>query len=552
MLAARRGWLVLALAALACARGTPSPPSEPHATTAAQVFSRAVIPRLELVIADDALASLAAKPRKRVPATLIYDGERLEGIGVRLKGHRAMRGLDAKPSWKLAFDHDHDDRRFLGLRGLTLNGLVEDPTRLRETLAYEVFRAAGAPAPRTGFAELVVNGKPYGLYLALESIDEDFLAHTFGDGAGPLYEGEYGCDLHPDDVPGFDQDGGPDDDAALAALAEAAERDPAAMWTLLDRPRVMAFLAASAAVGDFDGYRHAHNYRLYRTPSSGLWALIPWGLDRSLKRKMKIDDSAGVIAKLCFADAACTKAYAEEVQRIAGVIDGLDLAHMADTLATRIDPFTARDPHRPAGQETAEARAKLLEFLRGRAADLRAQTTCVAGGVERDGDGDGAGCRDCDDGDPAIHPGAAEVCGNKRDDDCSGQIDDDPRCGCPVETVDGVAFEICDLPRPWTEAAEFCAARGKALAKIDDRKQSKRLYALAKKRDEGPWWIGLTDRATEGTFAWTDGAPATFTYWKKGQPDDDACHEDCAALKDDADGRWHDTHCGLPRPFVCR
>lgn len=511
-----------------------------------------MIPRLELVISDDALASLAKKPRKRVTATFVSGGERIDGIGVRLKGHRAMRGLDAKPSWKLAFDHENPDRRWLGLRGLTLNGLVEDPTRLRETLAYEVYRAAGAPAPRTGFAELVVNGTSYGLYLALESIDEDFLARTFGDGGGPLYEGEYGCDLHPEDVAGFDQDGGPEDDAALVALADAAARDPAKMFAALDLPRVLAFLATSAAVGDFDGYRHAHNYRLYRAPTSGKWSLIPWGLDRSFKRKMKIDDSAGVIAKLCFADAACAKAYAEEVQRVAGIMDGLALPALATTVAARIDPITARDPHRPTAKEVTETRAKLDELLRGRTADLRAQTTCVAGGVERDADGDGFGCRDCDDANAAIHPGVVEVCQNKLDDDCSGQIDDDPTCGCPTEAFDGATFELCDYPRPWIEAAQFCAARGKALATIDDKKQSKRLYASAKTRDDGPWWIGLSDRATEGTFVWQDGSPATFTYWKKGQPDNDACHEDCGALKDDADGRWHDTHCGLPRPFVCR
>jgi hypothetical protein len=46
-----------------------------------------------------------------------------------------------------------------------------------------------------------------------------------------------------------------------------------------------------------------------------------------------------------------------------------------------------------------------------------------------DGDGDGAvaaGCGgpDCDDDDPATHPGAAEICGNAVDEDCSGAPDD--------------------------------------------------------------------------------------------------------------------------------
>ncbi|MEC7947505.1 MAG: MopE-related protein, partial [Myxococcota bacterium] len=42
---------------------------------------------------------------------------------------------------------------------------------------------------------------------------------------------------------------------------------------------------------------------------------------------------------------------------------------------------------------------------------------------DRDGDGHTTDAGDCDDDDPAIHPGAAEVC-NEMDDDCDGAIDE--------------------------------------------------------------------------------------------------------------------------------
>lgn len=46
-------------------------------------------------------------------------------------------------------------------------------------------------------------------------------------------------------------------------------------------------------------------------------------------------------------------------------------------------------------------------------------------------DADGDGYRadvDCNDGDPAVYPGAEEICGNGVDDNCNGQVDESP---CP-------------------------------------------------------------------------------------------------------------------------
>jgi hypothetical protein len=521
-------------------------------------YSLRALPTFEIQLEPDAREALASAPREWVKARFRYRDETWEQVAVRLKGHRSMRKLDEKPSFKVQFDK-YVKQRFLGLRSITLNGMVEDPTQVREALGYRLYREVGVPAPDTGYAQVTLDGQPLGLYLLVESVDQEFLDRRFGDHKGDMYEGEYGCDLNPEDVAGMEREVGGADRRPLAALVDDATAEDAlrligGAGSSFDRT-ALDYLAVSALIGDFDGYRHSHNYRIYRDPEVKRWFFIPWGIDRAFYKRLDPFDSNGVVARRCFADHDCRIAYLRELRRVLGVADKLNLEVGVDVLGAFVADASRDDPRRPYPPErTAKARSRLKKFLAERAADLADELACLEGDREVDRDGDGSGCMDCDDRDPAVHPGAFESC-NRVDDDCSGLVDDSPVCTdpCPTALVGGVTFALCELPMSWHDAAAFCMAKGGTLARIDGAEQSQALYREAKRLDaKSRWWIGLHDRGAEGRFEWIDGTPVTFTGWAKGEPNNDTCNQDCAALKRRGDGTWHDTHCGQAQPFICR
>ncbi len=527
-----------------------------------RIFALDEIPTFSLTLSADATHALAERPREWVSGGFAYKDETFDAVGIRLKGHRSLRKLGAKPSFKIELDR-FADHRLAKQKTITLNNMVEDSSMMREVLAYRLYRALGVAAPSAGFAEVVVNGQPQGLYAVIESIDKRFLRSRFDDADGPIYEGEWGCDVIPADVGGFDHDGGTKDRGMLARFAEVAAGDAKQLFgpdSPLDVPAFLRFLAVEMYVGNFDGYRHGHNYRLYFEPTRARWYFMPWGLDRTFVKNMSIFDSHGYLAKRCFADSACRIAYVRVMREVVNEARRLTLEVGVEVIGVVTQQAAARDPVRKSEREVRKARAGLTTYLLERPVEVERELGCLdPAGQERDRDGDGHACLDCNDADPAIHPGAGELCDGV-DNDCDGLIDDAPSCACSPLEVGGARFALCDVAMPYGEAEQFCVARGEVLGRIDDEAQAKAVLAAARAkqavardtRTSGRWWIGLDDRTEEAKFRWLGpNAEPTTTSWDRGEPDNAGCNQDCVVI-DLEDGMWNDTHCLEHRPFVCR
>jgi hypothetical protein len=102
-----------------------------------------------------------------------------------------------KRSWKIDFDPGGDDDRLVGMARLNLKSIVNDPSQMREALAWQLFGQVGIPAARHTYAKLGINERYLGLFSLIEQVDGRFLKDNFGkNDQGNLYKaycGDVGC-----------------------------------------------------------------------------------------------------------------------------------------------------------------------------------------------------------------------------------------------------------------------------------------------------------------------------------------------------------------------
>jgi len=96
----------------------------------------------------------------------------------------------------------------------------------------------------------------------------------------------------------------------------------------------------------------------------------------------------------------------------------------------------------------------------------------------------------------------------------------------------------------WADARTACTARGTGwnLATVDDQTEND----FIEKKLGNPTWIGLNDRTTEGTYAWSSGSTNAFRNWDGGEPSSG----DCVRMKD-SDGDWEVEDCANDEDYVC-
>lgn len=171
--------------------------SEKMAVTTPPEYAEAVFGR-ELIdieiLADEAQWQSMldnAKDEAYIKVDVIVNGTRFKDVGIRPKGNSSLNQVaqsdSDRYSFRLKFDAYVENQTCFGLESFVVNNMLGDNSYKKEYLSYDLMKAAGVQTPYFNYANIKVNGKAWGLYLAVELYNDSYETRVYGDTKGMLY-----------------------------------------------------------------------------------------------------------------------------------------------------------------------------------------------------------------------------------------------------------------------------------------------------------------------------------------------------------------------------
>ena len=330
------------------------------------------------------LDSLAANGDDLLLGDVTINGERYPNVGVRYRGTKSYKYGTARNPLHIKLNYIKRDRSIDGHQTLKFSNALRDPSMVREVLGYEIARQY-FPAPRANYAEITINGQPYGLFVNVESIKQGFLERRFGESAGTLVKANTQADLNvpagcKDNLFGnleyddnircylnnweLKSDEGWED---LIELTRVLQQSPERIGELLDVRETLAMLAYNNVLVNLSSYsgQRSENFYLYRD-TSGIFHPIIWDLNlafgsfkntgkgsdldleglQQLDPLLHVDNPTKPLISQLLADPYYQKLYLSYVRRILReqFKDG-QYAERAKALQQLIRPAFQRDPN---------------------------------------------------------------------------------------------------------------------------------------------------------------------------------------------------------------
>ena len=161
-------------------------------TYAKHLFDQSTVHKIEITMDgwDDFIDNCTDEKYRACAVTI--DGEVQGTVGIRAKGNTSLSSMaqydNDRYSFKIEFDHYQKKKTYRGLDKLSLNNIIQDATYMKDYWSYTFMNQMSLASPLCSYTEIYVNGEYWGLYLAVEGVEEAFLERNYGEDYGELYK----------------------------------------------------------------------------------------------------------------------------------------------------------------------------------------------------------------------------------------------------------------------------------------------------------------------------------------------------------------------------
>lgn len=236
---------------------------------------------------------------------ITIDGQLFPDAGLRFKGNSSYRSSrnSLKKPFKIDTNRFIKGQKLHGRTKLNLSNAFLDPAYMKEKLAYEVYRAAGLPTPKTGWANVVLSvesiadKKPLGVYVLIEQLDERYLKETLqGDPQQSILTKPESLDdwvYLGEDLKAYQQYNikiGKTNSQTIQRFTEIIRLIEHAddqeftdkIQDYVDLETLAGYLAATSLLGNIDSYiGMPHNYYLLLNSPQDRLKLLPWDVNEA-------------------------------------------------------------------------------------------------------------------------------------------------------------------------------------------------------------------------------------------------------------------------------
>lgn len=162
------------------------------ATYSEKLFDRSYVHTIDISMSNWDKFIENATSEEYYAADVIIDGEVFKSVAIRAKGNTSLSTVASlgseRYSFKIEFDHYDKTKLYHGLDKLSLNNLIQDSTMMKDYLTYTLMNEFQVNSSLSSFVYITVNGEDWGLYLAVEGVEEAFLERNYGSDYGELYK----------------------------------------------------------------------------------------------------------------------------------------------------------------------------------------------------------------------------------------------------------------------------------------------------------------------------------------------------------------------------